>query len=1590
MRRYSLLGSLVFSAVLAASPPVQVELRTSWAPPPFLVELLETIAIEEPGSFFPLIDRFTHPEWAPLAQDKPDEQLYLDALQNALSAGFLSEPGELAAMEATLALHSSIPRIEAAYNYYSDSQAGRGEDCGSWVDWYGQVVCDVEALRKLVRVETIEAAEAAAVDGSPSDVKLLPFDHVNPSPDLTLERPPRTAILYASLTSPNFRDLHSFLYSASSGQAPHIEYVVRHTTPKDHSASQARAYLSGYGVALDLKKMDYLALDDRRQGSGGTDDGSDDAFSTATETDAIASLIQQYPADADIDYTAALTPEELQDVGLQAAQLIADSSDPLAALKQLSQDFPKYATTIARRVTVSDAVEAEFLFKNARVAAGGSAAWLNGAPLTEGDMNPFSLLRLLRKERAIMRQLAALGLAPAQSLELLTHRAVGSAQADGGALDALFDASDRREGGAALLWCNDLRTDARYARWSESLGAMKNTMMYPGQLPGVRLNVFNVVLVLDLAHPTGLGFVANAVVPLISRGFPFRFGLVPNVETDDGLKMARLVYWLFANVGRERALSFLNRIARLQLGGPLAPPTPDWPLLDSEFTALLSESEDLSASLEDILSGEDAATEAHVAAARRYAARLATDRASAPHGHVFVNGKHLELDDDVLRSVQMAGAQMFQHIQEAVFAGTLTDDDAENVENYFYDLPSTAARRNRYIYPSDKTGGLRVVNLPELLGNARFPGGSDAFVYPPGDAQLAFTTYVVADFDSEEGRALAKEVLSAMSEDSPARVSFVHNPSDPTKRSAPGSMAAVLGHLISRGKLAKLSPSKLVDLLDNPPSVSAQGDEQVVLSAGSPLDDVLEGASLAALDDEPFARASRFLLRELKVAPGAQLVIVNGRVVGPITPGGIVAEDMDALYTFEERKRVGPVVEALEEVVGLAQLGRKDAAELVGRAAALLASIHLPDPSEAGLFNAPIRPRRRNYRLLGGEHTKFEFGDNSTAIFHVGILVDPVSETAQKWSAVLEWLLNDPAVYVELHINPGRYQEIPLKRFYRYNVQSGLRFSDAGDETKSVITFNNLPEDSIYTLAMDIPPSWFVRPREASYDLDNILLSGLAKHERTKGVQALFELDYIVIEGHAREDGTLNPPRGLQLQLISGVGKAIADTLVVANLGYLQFRAKPGVFGLEIRPGRGQEVFRLESVGNEGWDSPSVDHAGNEITLMSFEGLTLYPRMKRLPGMDFVDVLAPQQGSTAEHDESIVDKLKHGFTSFFGSKPEKHAEVAVAEKPQADINIFTVASGLLYERFASIMILSVLRNTNSTVKFWFIENFLSPSFLEFIPHFAEAYGFQYELVTYKWPSWLRQQKEKQRIIWAYKILFLDVLFPMDLKKVIFVDADQIVRADLKELVDLDLHGAPYGYTPMGDDNTEMEGFRFWKTGYWKDFLQGLPYHISALYVVDLVRFRQMAAGDILRTHYQQLSADPNSLANLDQDLPNNLQREVPIFSLPEDWLWCETWCSKDRLDRAKTIDLCQNPLTKEPKLARAKHIPEWEEYDSEIAHFARQLAESGLIHSGMADADATVLADVGAGKAVGQETPGSSDSAPDQHADTLRHPKDEL
>lgn len=174
---------------------------------------------------------------------------------------------------------------------------------------------------------------------------------------------------------------------------------------------------------------------------------------------------------------------------------------------------------------------------------------------------------------------------------------------------------------------------------------------------------------------------------------------------------------------------------------------------------------------------------------------------------------------------------------------------------------------------------------------------------------------------------------------------------------------------------------------------------------------------------------------------------------------------------------------------------------------------------------------------------------------------------------------------------------------------------------------------------------------------------------------------------------------------------------------------------------------------------------------------------------------------------------------------------------------------------------------------------------------------------------------------------------------------QIVRADIKELNELDLNGAPYAYTPFCDSRKEMEGFRFWKQGYWRNHLQHRKYHISALYVVDLKKFRKVAAGDRLRGQYQALSQDPNSLSNLDQDLPNNMIHQVAIKSLPQEWLWCQTWCSDETFSSAKTIDLCNNPQTKEAKLTAAQRIvPEWTGYDMEIKNLLHRVEDGEIEH----------------------------------------------
>lgn len=529
-------------------------------------------------------------------------------------------------------------------------------------------------------------------------------------------------------------------------------------------------------------------------------------------------------------------------------------------------------------------------------------------------------------------------------------------------------------------------------------------------------------------------------------------------------------------------------------------------------------------------------------------------------------------------------------------------------------------------------------------------------------------------------------------------------------------------------------------------------------------------------------------------------------------------------------------------------------------------------------------------------------------------IIDPLDEVSQKLLSLLTSLADLPFVNARVLLLPlsGKEGSYKLNRFYGDSFLSSTPNFDTDGFFLGPkdISFGSLPKDTHFSSEPDLPSRWYTIKGQNSENID------LTDIKLDEDIHALYNLTKLAVEAYVKDVFTAASIPGLVLTAQNGVERVEGYTL--KNLGYLQFLLGPGEWRLLLKEGTGSEDhYDLLSASDNRYEANNEGVVYVPISVSSLKGSVINPRIRKKSQHDMEDAFSPS--------------LKKRKTR------------------NADINVFSIASGHTYEKLMAIMMLSVMKNTKKNVKFWLLENFLSAHFTEQLPLLALEYGFKYEFVRYKWPLWLRKQQQLHRTVWGYKMLFLDALFPEDLDNIIFVDADQIARTDLSELANLDLEGAPYAFPPMCESRKDMEGYRFWKQGYWKNVLKDdLKYHISALYVVDLKMFRKSLVGDKLRTHYQKLSSDPNSLSNLDQDLPNNLQRLVPIFTLPQDWLWCETWCSEELKKSAKMIDLCNDPTSLESKLERARRlIPEWESYSKDLQRLG--LGNLGVFHGKIRD-----------------------------------------
>uniref|UniRef100_A0A7S3JTS0 UDP-glucose:glycoprotein glucosyltransferase n=1 Tax=Aureoumbra lagunensis TaxID=44058 RepID=A0A7S3JTS0_9STRA len=616
--------------------------------------------------------------------------------------------------------------------------------------------------------------------------------------------------------------------------------------------------------------------------------------------------------------------------------------------------------------------------------------------------------------------------------------------------------------------------------------------------------------------------------------------------------------------------------------------------------------------------------------------------------------------------------------------------------------------------------------------------------------------------------------------------------------------------------------------------------------------------------------------------------------------------------------------------------------------------------SSAEVHSLSQNPVQIIRQTLGKDTPLIVLDDDSTEQNSMIAVLDPLSEAAQRGVSVLLALRDVAKIQVGLVLVPSpQMSELPLKNYYRFALDDKEK-----EESQGGAIFKSLPPSHVLTLRLDTPPAWDAQIAEADQDLDN--LRCLEAETKNCHDHVSFKINSLVLGGQCFDVVERRPPNGLQLELtnvLSSDAQVVSDTLVMQNLGYFQLRAPaPGMFRLRLAPNtRSAQLYELLDSSPSDFtlgdlNIPTSDSIQTMFTDM--DGEIMQIRVRKRSEFKTVDLVEKLQVND-EIDDSTPAKETNGVLGrFFSSSSLNNKKNLDKSNPATSfklqeqsslepIHVFSLATGALYERFLKIMMLSVRKRTSGPLHFWLFENYLTPNFKSAAAALVQYRNMSVHYVTYKWPEWLRRQTQKQRIIWGYKILFLDVLFPKHIPKVIYVDADQVVRSDLRDLWNLDLKGRPYGYTPFCDSRPDTLGFQFWRTGYWKDHLRGKPYHISALYVVDLQVFRRMAVGDQLRAVYDQLSRDPNSLANLDQDLPNYAQHSIPIFSLPQDWLWCESWCSDSSKSRARTIDLCNNPLHKENKLDMAKRIingslfvESWTELDREVRDIENAARES--------------------------------------------------
>ena len=264
-----------------------------------------------------------------------------------------------------------------------------------------------------------------------------------------------------------------------------------------------------------------------------------------------------------------------------------------------------------------------------------------------------------------------------------------------------------------------------------------------------------------------------------------------------------------------------------------------------------------------------------------------------------------------------------------MYGGKLENDESIDMSVYFYDLPTTSKRRNKYVYPSPQAGSLEVFNIPGLLEDVGIDRNELQYLYPSEywgllapmfllifrlsvgkgqDTLVPLTIWIIADLDDPEHAELLKESLKALvrrfmlsiatlheltssfqDATSSFRLSFLHVPRYDTLRTdaadTHASVSSLLYRTASVPAVSSASPADILAVLEqlspNPDKPLPEAREQLILANDPRTQGSLDQDSETEINwqrHQETLRGTALFSNSIGLVAGEAAIVINGRV----------------------------------------------------------------------------------------------------------------------------------------------------------------------------------------------------------------------------------------------------------------------------------------------------------------------------------------------------------------------------------------------------------------------------------------------------------------------------------------------------------------------------------------------------------------------------------------------------------------------------------------------------------------------------------------------------------------------------------------